>query len=63
MKEGQQMQILLKGDEIIVTTPSGTSPAIKNKKLIPAVARIWLGTKPISEDLKKGMLSRLPEIL
>jgi long-chain acyl-CoA synthetase len=63
MKEGQQMKILLKGDEIIVTTPGITSKPIKNKKLVPAVSRIWLGKEPISEDLKKGMLSRLPEIL
>jgi hypothetical protein len=57
------MKILLKGDEVLVTTPAGPWPAIKNKKLVTAVARIWLGTKPISEDLKKGMLNRLPEIL
>ena len=63
MKEGQEMKILLTGDEVAVTTPSGSSPAIKNQKLAAAVAGIWLGKKPVTEDLKKGLLNRLPQLL
>jgi hypothetical protein len=63
MKEGQEMKVFIKGDEITVTTPSGSAQPIKNAKLAGAVARIWLGKNPISEDLKKGMVSRLPQIL
>jgi hypothetical protein len=63
MKEGQEMKVFIKGDEVTVTTPSGTAQPIKNAKLAAAVARIWLGKEPISEDLKKGMVSRLPQIL
>jgi hypothetical protein len=63
MKKGQQMQIQLVGDEITVVTPSGKSDVIKNKKLAAAVAGIWLGKDPISNDLKKGMISRLSGLL
>jgi long-chain acyl-CoA synthetase len=63
VKEGQQLKIFLKGDEIFVITPHGSSKSIKNKKLVPAVAKIWLGKEPISEDLKKGMVTRLGDIL
>lgn len=63
MKEGQEMKIYLKGDEITVITPSGSSQPIKDAKLTGAVARIWLGKDPISKDLKKGMLNRLQQIL
>jgi Chalcone isomerase-like len=63
MKEGQEMKVFIKGDEITVITPAGSSQPIKNSKLAGAVARIWLGKEPISEDLKKGMVSRLPQIL
>jgi hypothetical protein len=63
MKEGQEMKVFIKGDEITVTTPAGSAQPIKNAKLAGAVSRIWLGKNPISEDLKKGMVSRLPEIL
>jgi chalcone isomerase-like protein len=63
MKEGQEMKVFIKGDEVTVTTPSGSAQPIKNAKLAGAVARIWLGKNPISDDLKKGMVSRLPQIL
>lgn len=63
MKEGQELKVFVKGDEITVTTPSGSAQPIKNAKVAGAVSRIWLGKNPISEDLKKGMVSRLPEIL
>lgn len=63
MKEGQEMKVFIKGDEITVITPSGGSQPIKNSKLAGGVARIWIGKNPISEDMKKGMVSRLPQIL
>jgi hypothetical protein len=63
MKEGQEMKVFIKGDEITVAIPAGSSQPIKNSKLVGGVARIWLGKDPISEDLKKGMVSRLPQIL
>jgi Chalcone isomerase-like len=63
MKDGQEMKVFIKGDEITVIAPSGVSQPIKNSKLAGGVARIWLGKNPISEDLKKGMVSRLSQIL
>lgn len=63
MKEGQEISVLINGDEITVTTPAGTSKAIKNANLANAIAAIWLGKDPISDDLKKGMVSRLSSIL
>lgn len=63
MKEGQEMSVLINGDEITVTTPTATAKAIKNANLANAIAAIWLGKDPISDDLKKGMVSRLPSLL
>lgn len=63
VKEGQEISVLIGSDEITVTTPAGTSKAIKNANLANAIAAIWLGKDPISDDLKKGMVSRLSSIL
>jgi hypothetical protein len=63
MKDGQDLKILLNGEEITTIPPSGSPGVVKNLKLARAVAAIWLGKSPISADLKKGMVSRLPELL
>jgi chalcone isomerase-like protein len=63
MKEGQEMSILIVADEITVTTPSGTATPIHNASLAKAICAIWLGKDPISDDLKQGMVSRLPSLL
>lgn len=63
MKEGQEMTILISQDEITVTTPSGAAQPIRNATLAKAVCSIWLGKDPISDDLKAGMVSRLPSLL
>jgi hypothetical protein len=63
MKEGQLLSVAVSGDEVTVTTPAGAAQPIKNAALAKAVPAIWLGKSPISEDLKKGMVSRLPSLL
>lgn len=63
MKEGQVLSVMVSGDEIVVTTPAGTSKTVKSATLATAVPAIWLGSDPVSEDLKKGMVSRLPSLL
>jgi Chalcone isomerase-like len=63
MKDGQILKILVKGDEVTVIPSTGDPTVIKNGKLADAVPAIWLGKDPISDDLKKGLVSRLSQIL
>lgn len=63
MKEGQALKIFVKGDEVTVIPPAGNPTVINNGKLADAIPAIWLGKTPISDDLKKGLVSRLPQIL
>lgn len=63
MKSGQVLKIFIKGDEVTVIPPGGNPTVIKNKKLAAAVPAIWIGTNAISDDLKKGLVSRLQQIL
>jgi hypothetical protein len=62
MKEGQELAIHLNGEEIQVVSPSAKGELVKNKKLSAAIAGIWLGKNPISDDLKKGLVNRLLKI-
>ena len=63
MKSGQVLKIFIKGDEVTVIPPGGNPTVIKNSKLATAVPAIWIGKNAISDDLKKGLVSRLPQIL
>lgn len=63
MKEGQFLKIFVNGDDITVIPPTGNPTSIKNGKLADAVPAIWLGKTPVSDDLKKALVSRLPQIL
>ena len=63
MKEGQVLAVMVSGDEVVVTTPTGESKTVKSAALAAGVPAIWLGKDPVSEDLKKGMVSRLPSLL
>lgn len=59
MKEGRELKVFVSGEEVFVTSFSGKSEVIKNGKLAKAVTSIWLGEKPITEELKKGLVNRL----
>ena len=63
MKDGQTLKVFVKGDEVTVIPPSGNATVINNGKLADAIPAIWLGKNPISDDLKKALVSRLPQIL
>ena len=61
------------GQEIVIAWTPGTGlktkvagvdkPAINEKVLASAVFGIWLGEKPVQDDLKKALVSRTPELL
>lgn len=59
VKQGDVLKIYVKGEEVKIFKPTGTSEAVTNGKLAPAVTGIWLGRKPVSDDLKKELISRL----
>ena len=62
-----------KGDTVVVrwapggviqTTAAGVvKPPIADKAFAAAVCGIWLGEKPIQEDLKRDLVSRAPQVL
>lgn len=61
------------GQEIVISWVPGTGlttkvagadkPPINDKTFASAVFGIWLGEKPIQDDLKKALVSRVPELL
>jgi hypothetical protein len=63
VKDGEALKIFVKGDEVTVIPPTGDPTVIKNGKLADMVPAIWLGKNPVSDDLKKALLSRLLQIL
>ncbi len=49
---------------VIETTSAGVvKPPIADKAFAGAVFGIWLGEKPIQEDLKRALVSRAPQVL
>jgi len=49
---------------VIQTTAAGVvKPPIADKAFAAAVFGIWLGEKPIQEDLKRDLVSRAPQVL
>jgi hypothetical protein len=62
-----------KGDEYVLRwVPGGTletvvagreQPPIANKAFAAAVFAIWLGDKPVQDDIKRGLVSRAAEVL
>jgi hypothetical protein len=63
IKDGETLKIFIKGDETTVIPPNGNPTVIKNAKLATAVPAIWIGQNAISDDMKKGLVSRLPQFL
>jgi hypothetical protein len=62
-----------KGDEYVLRwVPGGTletivagqtKPSIADKTFTAAVFAIWLGDKPVQDDIKRGLVSRASEVL
>jgi len=61
------------GQEIVIAWVPGTGlttkvagadkPVVNDKAFASAVFGIWLGEKPVQEDVKKDLVSRAPELL
>jgi hypothetical protein len=63
-KEGQEYVISWKPGGILDTKVAGASkPEINDKAFAAAVFGIWLGEKPIQEDVKKALVSRAGELI
>jgi hypothetical protein len=63
-KEGQEYVITWKPGGILVTKVVGVDkPEINDKTFAAAVFGIWLGDKPIQEDVKKGLGSRAGDLI
>jgi len=63
-KEGQEYVLTWKPGGILETKVAGLNkPEINDKTFAAAVFGIWLGEKPIQEDIKKGLVSRAGELI
>jgi len=63
-KEGQEYVLTWKPGGILETKVAGLNkPEINDKAFAAAVFGIWLGDKPIQEDIKKGLVSRAGELI
>jgi hypothetical protein len=62
VKKGDILRIYIHGDKVKVISASGAVTDVENLKVAQAVTAIWLGRKPVSEDLRAGMVSRISEI-
>ena len=63
-KEGQEYVITWKPGGILATKVIGVDkPEIADKNFAAAVFGIWLGEKPIQNDVKKGLASRAGELI
>jgi hypothetical protein len=51
------------GGTLEVTMAGQARPPIADKAFATAVFAIWLGEKPIQEDIKKELVSRAPELM
>ena len=63
-KTGQEVTLRWAPGGTLETTVAGLGkPPIANRKFAEAVFAIWLGDKPIQEDIKPALVSRAPELL
>ena len=63
-KEGQEYVLTWKPGGILATKVAGVDkPEIADKTFAAAVFGIWLGEKPIQNDVKKGLASRAGELI
>ena len=64
IQSGQEAVIRWAQGGVLETVMAGQlKPPIEDKAFAAAVFGIWLGPKPIQEDLKRGLVSRAPELL
>lgn len=64
LKSGQECVIAWEPGVGLKTRVAGTEkPVINDKALAAAVFGIWLGEKPVQEDLKKDLVARAGEVL
>lgn len=64
IRSGQECVIAWTPGTGLETKVAGTNkPPINDKSLASAVFGIWLGDKPVQDDLKKDLVSRSPELL
>jgi hypothetical protein len=64
IRSGQELTIGWTPGVGLETKVAGTDkPAIKDKALASAIFAIWLGDKPIQDDLKKDLVARSSELL
>ena len=62
--DGQEYVIAWKPESGLETTVVGLAkPPIADKTFAAAVFGIWLGEKPIQDDIKKGLVSRAGELI
>jgi Chalcone isomerase-like len=63
-KVGQEYVIRWAPGGVLETTVIGvTKPPIADKDFAAAVFSIWLGEKPIQDDIKKDLVARAPELI
>jgi hypothetical protein len=63
-KEGQEYVLNWKPGGVLATKVAGVDkPDIAEKDFAAAVFGIWLGDKAIQADIKKGLVSRTPELI
>jgi hypothetical protein len=63
-KEGEEYVLTWKPGGILATKVAGADkPEIADKNFAAAVFGIWLGEKPIQDDIKKGLASRAGELI
>jgi hypothetical protein len=64
IRSGQECVIAWTPGTGLETRVAGTDkPPINDKSLASAVFGIWLGDKPVQDDLKKDLVSRSPDLL
>jgi chalcone isomerase-like protein len=64
VKEGQDCTLRVDPAGVLHTTMAGASkPPIDDKAFSAAVLSIWLGEKPIQDDIKKDLVSRAPALI
>jgi hypothetical protein len=63
-KEGEEYVLTWKPGGTLATKVAGADkPEIADKNFAAAVFGIWLGEKPIQDDIKKGLASRAAELI
>jgi chalcone isomerase-like protein len=64
VKEGQDCTLRVDPSGTLHTTMGGASkPPIDDKAFSAALFSVWLGEKPIQDDIKKDLVSRAPALI